>query len=63
MNAINERPFAKVVVALVVTVTAMGVVSMVVTAIMRCIDANDCNCSIHIFAVDRCKSGGSTDER
>jgi hypothetical protein len=63
MNAINESPFAKVVVAFVVVgVTAMGVVSMVVT-IMRFIHIDDFNGSFCIFAVDRCKNAGSADER
>ena len=63
MNAINKRPFSKVVIAFVmVVVTAVGVVSMVVT-IMRCIETNEFNGTIRIFAVDRCKNVGRADER
>ena len=63
MNAINERPFSKVVIAFVmVVVTAVGVVSMVVT-IMRCIETYEFNGTICIFAVDRCKNVGRADER
>jgi len=55
MNAINERSFAKVVVA----VTAVRVVSTVRTTIMRCFHTNDFN---GIFAVGR-ETDGSADER
>jgi hypothetical protein len=64
MNAINERSFTKVVEALVVAVTAVGVGSMVgMTVFIRSRDSNDFNVSYHIFAVDRCKSVGSADKR
>jgi hypothetical protein len=48
MNVINERPFSKVVVAFVVVMTAVGVVSMVVT-IIRCFDTNKFNDSVCIL--------------
>ena len=51
-----------VVAFVVVGVTAVGVVSMVVT-IMRCFNTDEFNGSICIFAVDRCKNVGRADER
>ena len=64
MNALNERSFTKVVEALDVAVTAVGVGSMVgMTVIMRCSDGKDFDLSNRIVPIDRCKSVGSADER